>query len=744
MGEARSTGHLRIQGVGHIVVPGLSPLDPDGSGTRLQSGVHVRANAVPHHEGIVEAHHAKVPGRPLECLPGLPRGDPDSREAQHRLHPRGPDTGELVVGEPGLGVENGGEGGGEAAKSLDGAGEEGGRAFDPIRQRFHPAAGARVDLPPGFRREAQIGVPKGGGEAKGAKSHEGDELHLHHLVVDPLHFTSLETFRYQSIKEGGATTAELGAGVHQGVVEVHEDEARFHGRKIWGARGWVKRPEPGRTGGLPLAEPRSPWPVDSMIELRTSRTWVWAALALAGTVLFSLPAAAQPSEAPSRVGAPLFLGTAPEIGEWLEADALRRGRFVDGWEVGLLLRHTLDDVDTRSLPPGSGMTVGSAPPFFLEVTGGGRWGDELLPVGSGAFAGVAGFVAPGTRWGVQGQVVAGGPDVPGTLQEARISVGAGGAVFWGGRGRMRLGPGSDALLLSGVQFFDGMGVGTASPARLPGPLRHLGLWQGNLSVGRLPEVGVVADPYYGVLSVTLDPATWIRLGANRTVVFGGEGMPEVTAERVWRMILGRHSTDVGEFEDQHAEFFLKVRVPTPLGPTSAYASWAINDSEGAIRDSPGFLGGVLLAHELAGWEAVLRYEFIAYGARARWCRDCARRERIWFLHYVYGPHTTGGHPLASSLGGDGARQTLRWSGWSPGGRLALSVTGEVASREPTNLLYEEFPDRRRAIEVEGRVAPIPNLHLRIAPHLAGADSESVRPGLRVSAEWTFTGSTAHR
>jgi len=161
------------------------------------------------------------------------------------------------------------------------------------------------------------------------------------------------------------------------------------------------------------------------------------------------------------------------------------------------------------------------------------------------------------------------------------------------------------------------------------------------------------------------------------------------------MLAGWHSTNEGEFEDQYAELFTRIRVDLGGVPLTLYGALAVNDSEGAYRDDPGLLAGLLLPVSLPGWFGAVRYEYVAFGPGARLCFWCGEgRERTWYNHYVFGEHETEGLPMGATLGGYGVRHRLRWSGWLEAGRWSAQAEVYREEREDMNLLLDRWPGTR--------------------------------------------------
>ncbi len=343
-----------------------------------------------------------------------------------------------------------------------------------------------------------------------------------------------------------------------------------------------------------------------------------------------------------------------------------------------------------ALPRSEG--AGEPGALIVELRSGGRWGgDALLDPGTGLLLGLGVRARAHGRFRFFGEIEAGGRGTYQGLRELLVSVRVAGIELSGGRATPRLGPGRDDLLAPGTHPLDGVGLSSVSPFRLPGPLGFLGAISVATSVHPMDRVGPVEDPWYGILAISTDPIPAWRIGVLRSAVFGGEGVPPVTAGRVARMIAGWHSTNQGEFEDQYAEFFTRLRLGLGEFPLVVYGALAVNDSEAAYRDDPGLLAGVLVPLSVPGWLGALRYEYLAVGAGASLC------PRTWCNHYLFGMHETAGLPMGATLGGYGTRHALRWRAWSDGGRWSAEAEIYRERREELNLLLERWPGTRTGV-----------------------------------------------
>lgn len=254
----------------------------------------------------------------------------------------------------------------------------------------------------------------------------------------------------------------------------------------------------------------------------------------------------------------------------------------------------------------------------------------------------------------------------------------------------------------------------------------------------LDRVGDVERPYFGIMSISWNPTPWLRVGGNRTSVFGGENMPAVNLRRVVHMLLGRHSHETGEFENQLAQLFATLRLAPAGFPLLLYGAYAVNDTEGGVRDDPAALLGAMVPLAPPGWLGALRYEYVGFGPRVSLCSWCEHgRIRYWYDHYRYGKYWVDGALLGSSLGGYGYRHRIRWQGWAGDiGPWSLSFEGFIEKREELNILHDRWPGHWTG--ASAALSFRPHEHGIIDLHLGqkrGRNSER-ESEIRVMVQWS--------
>ncbi len=162
---------------------------------------------------------------------GLQRDDPDAL-ATHRPHDAGvPQAFQLVIGVAGLCVHGCRAGGGKAS-------EGGQRAIDGRWRARHGAAealagghGLRVGVDARPPAEGPVGLAERHGHAVRAEPVVAAHDRVHLVVMDVLDLRRIEAVSGEHLEQAPPGPLEARRGIHQGVVEIDQDEVggRAHG-----------------------------------------------------------------------------------------------------------------------------------------------------------------------------------------------------------------------------------------------------------------------------------------------------------------------------------------------------------------------------------------------------------------------------------------------------------------------------------------------------------------------------------
>jgi hypothetical protein len=252
-----------------------------------------------------------------------------------------------------------------------------------------------------------------------------------------------------------------------------------------------------------------------------------------------------------------------------------------------------------------------------------------------------------------------------------------------GRVPMALGQGQDPFILSGYKGVDGAFLTSREPFHFPGFLRGLGPSQLHLGLSPFISTSTVQQAWWGSFGLALSPHPSVDLGFFRTVRFAGEGLDGWSFSNVVGMLAVRNENNA--FDDSGGELALRVRWDLLGQPLSSYLSLAFED-KATVYEDPGLLVGVLVPFLRPEALFTLRYEFQAFGSRARWCDSCSREFHSWYRHPAFGDYLLDGIPLGAMLGGYGASHRGRLDMWFSARPVRGWAEYQHLSREGSNLL----------------------------------------------------------
>jgi hypothetical protein len=227
-------------------------------------------------------------------------------------------------------------------------------------------------------------------------------------------------------------------------------------------------------------------------------------------------------------------------------------------------------------------------------------------------------------------------------QRLHYGIGHGGATVIGG-GRLDV----QELVPRTQYVFEGAALAVRDPFRYPGFLRFLGASRIEAAVGRLDRVGRVDRPWvvFGRLMSTPFSERF-TIGINRGAVFAGDGIP-ITGSRLAGLLLGLHGGDHGEFENQVFSALAHYRSPLNWFPLAFYLEWGMDDTSGAVRDTPGTVAGL----EVGPFPGPVA---VSAGVEHTYFPGSWRGKPPWYRHVFYrGSWADEGRLFAHPLGGHG-------------------------------------------------------------------------------------------
>lgn len=316
-----------------------------------------------------------------------------------------------------------------------------------------------------------------------------------------------------------------------------------------------------------------------------------------------------------------------------------------------------------------------------------------------------------------------------------VSVGLGPFALVLARQRIRSpGPAETSSMLGGEVPLDALYLVSERPV-VPGWLGWLTgptSWQFALA----PVVGVdsTGGGWVGSGGVVAEPHPRFRFGITRSARFGGPGLPGITGERLFRTVFLMEN-DPFFWDDQRMELYGRLRWSLFGQPLATYVVLAQEDTP--LWKDPGILAGTTVPLLTSGGLFRLRYEYTAYGKRARWCPGCEyatgpqdnREQGEWYIHGGVGPYHVEGVPIGDPLGGYGAGHELEARFWSMGGTVQARTWAFFQVREPRNLLLERWPGKRRGGGAEATWHLAPGYDVTAGTQVAG--------GTGIPTDWAF-------
>lgn len=315
----------------------------------------------------------------------------------------------------------------------------------------------------------------------------------------------------------------------------------------------------------------------------------------------------------------------------------------------------------------------------LKVSGDARFGPLLI------------------EWRPEFFAAAGKDETHSSLQEGRAALGLGMVELSFGRQSLWWGQGRHGALVltSNAAPLDMIRITNPSPLPVPllGPLRFDLFWS------RLEEERQIPKPYFAGLRLNFKPHPRFEIGAARTVIFGGEGQPDVRTREFFTILSGKNLTGGEDTSDQLAALDLRLSLPIFRG-VDLYGEYGGEDEAGAFISNRAWLAGLYLPEVTSSGRLSLRLEYA----------DLAHiddNSPMWYRHGIYlDGYTRKGRILGHHAGG-GSKDLLVEGEWRFSPRL--SARGGVDFEERGS--DQPFQEKHTAPFVAVAWTPQDNLSL---------------------------------
>ncbi len=180
-----------------------------------------------------------------------------------------------------------------------------------------------------------------------------------------------------------------------------------------------------------------------------------------------------------------------------------------------------------------------------------------------------------------------------------------------GRESLKWGQGDHGtLVLSGnAPPLDMIQISSSSPFKLPWYFGYLGLIKASLFLTEMEDSRVIGHPLFLGMRVCIRPHPVIEIGAARTIMFGGKGVPHVSVGDFFQ-ILGGENLEGGEDNSNHlAGVDIRLTIPF-LRNTELYGELYGEDEAGGLPSRNSLLAGLYIPRITAGGRLDLRVEVV--------------------------------------------------------------------------------------------------------------------------------------
>lgn len=219
-----------------------------------------------------------------------------------------------------------------------------------------------------------------------------------------------------------------------------------------------------------------------------------------------------------------------------------------------------------------------------------------------------------------------------TLQEAYIKTSLSNIALEAGRDSLFWGPGyhGSLILANNAPPFNLISIASHRPFRLPGRLGILGLWDVSALLTQLEEDRDFPRAKLAGLRVGLIPARFMEVGLTRSIIFGGEGRPALTALDYIKAFFAIGENETGKLDNNQLGG-IDIRIAAPVRRIgeglSIYGQMIGEDEAGNLPSSYGYLGGVFIGDLLNLGLLDVRVEYAD--------NHITDDNAAWYLHGVY-------------------------------------------------------------------------------------------------------------
>ncbi|MCD6188376.1 MAG: hypothetical protein J7K09_09450, partial [Desulfuromusa sp.] len=228
----------------------------------------------------------------------------------------------------------------------------------------------------------------------------------------------------------------------------------------------------------------------------------------------------------------------------------------------------------------------------------------------------------------------------------RVSLGLGAFEVSVGRQSLSWGQGYNGTLLltNNAKPLDMVRINNPSPILLPWVFKYLGPFHFDVFWSRLEEDRAVPEPYFAGMRFNMRPLPWVELGATRTIMFGGDGRPDVDFFDFLDILVGENLNGDEDNSNSIASIDMRIYLPFLWG-AEIYGEFGGEDEAGHLFSSTAGLIGVYLPQVEPSGRLSLRLEYADLskhsGPAPPWYRHGTYQSGYTYENHIMGHHVGG-------------------------------------------------------------------------------------------------------
>ena len=271
------------------------------------------------------------------------------------------------------------------------------------------------------------------------------------------------------------------------------------------------------------------------------------------------------------------------------------------------------------------------------------------------------------------------------LQLGLIEISVGRQSLWWGQGHH-----GSLILTNNAKPLDMLRITNPTPVLLPWVFKYLGPFRFDVFWSKLEEDRVVPEPYFAGLRLNVKPLPWLEIGASRTVIFGGEGRPDVKLDDFLTILAGKNLAGADDTSDSVAALDGRVKIPV-LWNLEFYAEFGGEDEANGFISNFAKLAGIYLPQIEKSGRFDLRIEYADLS-------HVDENSPMWYRHGIYrSGYTYENKILGHHVGGGGKDLYTEVNGYLPSD-VTLTLSLDIETRGVDQAVEEKHLQPALALE----------------------------------------------